>query len=141
MPAKEWKRFEGDDTYVKFTNLGDYVEGVINEIKFETKFGKDQPVLYLRCEAIDEETGKKYQKQRILTVGQTQLQRLLAQDPPEEGDGIRITFVEEKGGQMGNPTKIFEVKITPRAMLNRQPMEGDKMNRPAPEPDFMDEPF
>jgi hypothetical protein len=133
MPAKKWKDFEGDDTYVKFGQFGDFVEGVITKIAFEVKFGKEQPVLTLLCNAIDEETGKAYTKERTLTVGQKNLQRQLAMDPPEEGDGILITYVSDAPGSP-NPTKIFEVKITPKAMVGKD-TPAEKSEQPLPNDD------
>jgi hypothetical protein len=126
MPS-EWDKYKSDDNgkFVKFKTPGDFIEGIVTKVSFELKFGEQRPVLYLNCNG----------EERILTVGQKNLQRKLAENPPQAGDGILITFTGEQTSNQGNPLKLFEVKITPKALT------GSEAPQSPAEPESDDEPF
>lgn len=107
----DWKRHASD--YVSFDTVGQEAEGVITDIT-EKDFGDGKgakPVLHLR--SADGEV-------RQVTCSQVNLLRLIADLGPDIGDHIKITYKGEdlarkKGGQ--NPPKVFDVALTPKAMM------------------------
>lgn len=128
----KWRHDDSADPYVKFTEPGQSVSGVITKLS-STDFGGTSaaiPVVHLRTREGTE---------KIVNCSQTILQRRMAELAPEVGDGVTITYTGEAARSMPgrNPAKLFEVEVTPKAMVAQWP------TRPAPAPveDFENEPF
>jgi hypothetical protein len=100
----DWSKYKGD--YIKWTESGQVVEGVVQAIKEATYQGKDYPELTLGTE----------DGTRILPASQAGLMRLLAEDPPEVGDRIRVEYKGEGEARPGQSAiKLFVVDVTHRS--------------------------
>jgi hypothetical protein len=96
-----WTQFKGD--YVKWTEVGQVVTGVVRAVRIGNYKDKQYPELVL-----DTEDGT-----RILSASQSALMRQLADDPPGVGESIRVEYLGEgetkQAGQ--NPVKLFKVTV------------------------------
>jgi hypothetical protein len=90
--------------FVKFTNVGDQIVGVIKEIREGKDFnGSPCPELILETEDGEEKT---------LTAGQVRLKALLAEKRPQVGDKVRITYSGVGAASPGKaPPKEFTVEV------------------------------
>jgi hypothetical protein len=92
-------------TFVKFDTPGDTVCGVINAIrKHRFDDGSVAPQILLT----DDTTGE----ERTISAGQVRLKAALAEQRPEVGDRITITFTRQERRAGGKTLKHFEVKLT-----------------------------
>jgi len=89
--------------FVKFENPGDKVSGVINAIK-KHRFddGNVVPQIYLTTDEGDE---------RTLTAGQVRLKAALAEQRPEVGDHLSVTFERQEKRAGGKTLKHFAVSV------------------------------
>lgn len=89
--------------FFKFNQVGDRIAGTINAIRthrFED--GKVAPQILLTTDEGDE---------RTLTVGQVRLKAALAEQRPEPGDHLTVTFTQNEKRTGGKTLKHFEVQI------------------------------
>jgi len=96
--------------YVKFVKIGDGIAGTIVALGFHKwEDGTEDPKLTILEEGETEP--------RILTVGQVQLQSLLAAEDcrPSVGDRITIKFTGIEPRPGGKTKKLFEVSKLPAA--------------------------
>ena len=103
MSDTDWTEFLGpsEAPEFKFESVGDQITGLVNRVQIvDTKYGR-RPVL-------DIETGD---GPRVLWAGQTQLQRLLAENNVQSGHKVRITWTGEEQTGQGNPMKTFSVEV------------------------------
>lgn len=111
----KWKHDDQADPYVKFTEPGQTIEGVIIRLSSTDFGGKSSlvPVITLRTPGGIE---------KIINCSQTVLQRRMAELAPEEGDGVKITYLGEAERSMPgrSPAKLFDVEVTPAAWLRRE---------------------
>jgi hypothetical protein len=102
----DWDRYKSDGAsgYVRWTQVGQEVHGLVLSVRTGSGFGQEYPELVLRTEEGD----------LTLSVAQVALQRLLADDPPVVGDEVHIKFVgEAKASTPGhNAAKLFDVTVT-----------------------------
>jgi hypothetical protein len=103
-----WSDFEtggltGD--FVKFTNRGDSVEGVIVSAQAYTFPGTDKPVPQLQLRCADNST-------KVVTVSQADAKRQLVTLAPKVGDTIKITYVDDYRMSNGYSGKKFTVDVT-----------------------------
>src|SRR5688572_26535879 len=136
MPGfwEKWKQpDDADDPYVRFTTPGTKVKGIVTKLG-STDFGgrEDSPVPVIHLKT---KSGEK-----ILNASQKVLLRELAEKSPEVGDGLEVTYTGDAPNALPgrNPAKLFEVKVTPQALIGQQ-----ESPPPAPEAaeDDDDEPF
>jgi hypothetical protein len=99
----DYDRYTSGD-FVKFENVGDTVTGILKEVREGRDFnGNPCPLLVIEVESGDEKT---------LTAGQVLLKQALAEQRPQAGDKIRITYSgigEAKPGKA--PAKQFIVQV------------------------------
>jgi hypothetical protein len=97
----DWNQFKGD--WVKW-DRPQVVEGVVTHIAIGSYLDATYPELTIRTATGD----------LRMSANQTQLQRALADDPPNLGDSIRVEYLgEADNARPGyNPTKRFAVKVT-----------------------------
>lgn len=91
-------------SFVKFSDIGDGVEGKITAItRHRFDDGNVVPQLAITTDDGDEVT---------LTAGQTRLKAALAEARPGVGDhlAVKLTQIEKRAG--GKTLKHFEVKVT-----------------------------
>lgn len=90
--------------FVKFDNVGDTISGTINAIRAH-KFddGSVAPQILLVTNDGEE---------RTVTAGQIRLKTALAEQRPEAGDHITITFTQEEKRSGGKTLKHFDVTVT-----------------------------
>lgn len=90
--------------FVKFDNVGDSISGTINAIRAH-KFddGSVAPQILLVTDDGEE---------RTVTAGQIRLKTALAEQRPEAGDHITITFTQEEKRSGGKTLKHFDVTVT-----------------------------
>lgn len=90
--------------FVKFDNVGDTVSGTINAVRAH-RFddGSVAPQILLVTDDGEE---------RTVTAGQVRLKAALAEQRPEAGDHITITFTEVEKRAGGKTLKHFDVKVT-----------------------------
>lgn len=96
-----WDEFKGD--YIKWTEPGQVVEGVVTAVRVSTFKDKTYPEL-------DIETP---QGKRTISANQASLKRQLADDPPAIGEYLQVEYLgegEAKSGQ--SPIKNFRVTVT-----------------------------
>lgn len=121
----DWEPFEGGDgDFVKFANVGDEIIGAITDIKTGRDFnGNPCPQLHLTTDEGDE---------RIVTAGQVMLKRALAEQAPQVGDRIKITYSGVGDAKPGKaPAKLFSVAVA-TGKGNTPPA---KVQKPVPVPD------
>ena len=104
----DWNEFEtggltGD--FVKFTNKGDFVEGVIMSAQPYVFPGTDKPVPQLQVRCADDSI-------RVVTVSQADAKRQLVTLAPKAGDTIRIEYVDDYRMTNGYTGKKFNVDVT-----------------------------
>jgi len=88
--------------YIKFENAGDTVTGVVVDLGIQTfPDGRRAPRLVIRTADGD----------KVMTAGQVQLAKKLAELRPENGDTIKVTMrgIEKLTG--GKTMKNFDVTI------------------------------
>lgn len=102
--------------FVRFDNVGDTVSGTINAVRAH-RFddGSVAPQILLVTDDGEE---------RTVTAGQVRLKAALAEQRPEAGDHITITFTQVEKRAGGKTLKHFDVQV------NR----GGKAAAPAPTP-------
>lgn len=104
--------------YVKFENVGDYVVGIIKDIREGRTFNGDPcPELIL-----EDDDGA----ERILSASQVLLRAALAEQRPDIKDKIRVEYTgvgEAKPGKA--PPKQFEVKVKKGPHELQAPAVGD----------------
>lgn len=90
--------------FVKFDKVGDTISGTINAIRAH-KFddGSVAPQILLVTNDGEE---------RTVTAGQIRLKTALAEQRPEAGDHITITFTQEEKRSGGKTLKHFDVTVT-----------------------------
>lgn len=90
--------------FVKFDNVGDTVSGTINAVRAH-RFddGSVAPQILLVTDDGEE---------RTVTAGQVRLKAALAEQRPEAGDHITITFTQVEKRAGGKTLKHFDVKVT-----------------------------
>lgn len=89
--------------FVKFEQVGDKVAGVITAIK-KHRFddGNVVPQIYLTTDDGED---------RTLTAGQIQLKTKLANERPDVGDHITVTYTQQERRAGGKTLKHFEVSV------------------------------
>lgn len=89
--------------FVRFDNVGDSVSGTISAIRAH-KFddGSVAPQILLVTDDGDE---------RTVTAGQIRLKTALAEQRPEAGDHIAITYTQQEKRAGGKTLKHFEVVV------------------------------
>jgi hypothetical protein len=89
--------------YVKFDEPGDAIVGEILAVAVHTfEDGKRAPKLVIRTDDGDE---------RTLTAGQMQLSAKLAEQRPEVGDRIAVTYIGSEKRAGGKTLKKFDVVV------------------------------
>jgi hypothetical protein len=90
--------------YIKFDNPGDTVSGTVTAIRAH-RFddGKVVPQVLLVTDDGEEKT---------MTAGPVRLKAELAEQRPEAGDHITVTFTEVEKRAGGKTLKHFDVKVT-----------------------------
>ena len=90
--------------FVKFENVGDHVSGTITAVRAH-RFddGSVAPQVLL----VDDNG-----EERTVTAGQIRLKTALAEQRPEAGDHIAITFTEVEKRAGGKTLKHFDVKVS-----------------------------
>lgn len=90
--------------FVKFEKPGDTISGTISAIRAH-KFddGSVAPQVFLVTDDGEE---------RTVTAGQIRLKTALAEQRPEAGDHISITFTQEEKRTGGKTLKHFDVQVT-----------------------------
>lgn len=90
--------------YVKFENVGDSVAGKVIAVQVH-RFddGKVAPKLIIETDGGDE---------IAMTAGQIRLKAALAEQRPEPGDHITVTFTQEEKRPGGKTLKHFDVTVT-----------------------------
>ena len=96
--------YTGTSDYVRFENPGDQVVGTIKEIREGSDFnGNPCPELILEVgDDADEIT---------LTVGWAMLKRLLAEQRPQVGQRIRVTYTGDERTEKGGTMKVFTLDV------------------------------
>lgn len=127
MGSEFWDRFGHGDRY-KFVSPGDHIEGEIVGLS-ATDFGGSAdltPVLTIRTDQGD----------RDVTASQTVLCNKLAEESPEVGDWIRITYDGEadKARPGRSPAKLFTVTV--KRKDGKEPAPGIPADGPTDEPPF-----
>jgi hypothetical protein len=99
----DYDRYTSGD-FVKFDNVGDSVTGILKEVREGRDFnGGPCPQLIIEVDGGDEKT---------LTAGQVLLKQALAEQRPQPGDKIRITYSGRGEGKPGKePPKLFTVEV------------------------------
>lgn len=89
--------------FIKFDNVGDTVAGTINAVRAH-RFddGKVAPQVLLTTDDGEEKT---------VTCGQVRLKYALAEQRPEAGDHITITYTQKENRTGGKTLKHFDVKV------------------------------
>lgn len=90
--------------FFKFDNVGDSISGTINAVRAH-RFddGSVAPQVMLTTDDGEEKT---------VTAGQVRLKAALAEQRPEAGDRITITFTENEKRAGGKTLKHFNVDVT-----------------------------
>lgn len=90
--------------FVKFEKPGDTVSGVINAVRAH-RFddGQVAPQILITTDEGED---------RTITAGQVRLKSALAEQRPEAGDRISITFTQEEKRAGGKTLKHFDVAVT-----------------------------
>lgn len=125
----DWGRY-GDNSRIKFDNIGDSAIGVILKMEHKTFVDGSAPQITLQCD--DGEV-------RSVLASQGALQNLLKEKKPRQGDRIRIVFTETKHTGQPSPAKIFTLDVIPREQLAAQgaapaaaPAQAPEAQAPAP---------
>jgi hypothetical protein len=89
--------------YVKFEHVGDGVSGTVTAVQVH-RFddGKVAPKLIIETDDGEE---------KALTAGQVRLRAALAEQRPEAGDHIAVTFTQEEKRPGGKTLKHFDVEV------------------------------
>lgn len=113
--------------FIKFDNVGDTVSGTINAIRAH-RFddGSVAPQILLVTDDGEE---------RTVTAGQIRLKTALAEQRPEAGDHITVTFTQEEKRSGGKTLKHFDLAVRrgggqPVAAVPAAPVAA----APAPDP-------
>ncbi len=104
MPVFDYDQFpEENSDYISWDQPGDQTIGTIKEIREGTDFnGNKCPELILEVnEDGDEQT---------LTAGQAMLKQLLAEQRPQVGQKIRITYTGDERTDRGGTKKLFTLE-------------------------------
>jgi hypothetical protein len=120
----DWEPFEGGDgEFVSFKNVGDEIIGAITDIRTGKDFnGNPCPEIHITTDEGDE---------RIVTAGQVMLKRALAEQAPQVGDRIKITYSGVGDAKPGKaPAKLFEVAVA----TGKGNVEPAKVKKPLPVP-------
>lgn len=90
--------------FFKFDNVGDSISGTVNAVRAH-RFddGSVAPQVMLTTDDGEEKT---------VTAGQVRLKAALAEQRPEAGDHISVTFTENEKRAGGKTLKHFDVKVT-----------------------------
>ena len=90
--------------FFKFDNVGDSIAGTVNAVRAH-RFddGSVAPQVMLTTDDGEEKT---------VTAGQVRLKAALAEQRPEAGDHISVTFTENEKRAGGKTLKHFDVKVT-----------------------------
>lgn len=114
--------------FFKFDNVGDSISGTVNAVRAH-RFddGSVAPQVMLTTDDGEEKT---------VTAGQVRLKAALAEQRPEAGDHISVTFTENEKRAGGKTLKHFDVKVTrgggptaaptaaaPAAVVTEQPVD------------------
>ena len=121
----DWEPFEGGDgEFVSFKNVGDEVIGGITDIKTGRDFnGNPCPEIHITTDDGDE---------RIVTAGQVMLKRALAEQAPQVGDRIKITYSGNGEAKPGKaPAKLFSVAV----VTGKGNVAATAVKKPVPVPD------
>lgn len=90
--------------FVKFENVGDTISGTITAIRTQRwDDGKVDPQILLVTDDGEEKT---------VTAGQVRLKNLLAEQRPEAGDHIRITYTSKEQRAGGKTLKHWDLVVT-----------------------------
>jgi len=103
-----WSDFETgglSGEFVKFTNRGDSVEGVIVNAQAYTFPGTDKPVPQLELRCSDD-------IMRVVTVSQADAKRQLVTLAPKVGDTIKIVYTDDYRMSNGYTGKKFTIDVT-----------------------------
>ena len=121
----DWEPFEGGDgTFFKFEDVGDEIIGGVTDIKTGRDFnGNPCPQLQITTDDGDE---------KIVTAGQVMLKRALAEQAPQVGDRIKITYSGVGDAKPGKaPAKLFSVAV----VTGKGNVAPAKVQKPVPVPD------
>lgn len=90
--------------FVKFDNVGDTVSGTINAVRAH-RFddGSVAPQVLITTDDGEEKT---------ITAGQVRLKAALAEQRPEAGDHLKVTFTQNEKRAGGKTLKHFDVEVT-----------------------------
>lgn len=106
MTASVWDdpEIKAGGDYIKFDNPGDTVSGTVTAIRAH-RFddGKVVPQVLLVTDDGEEKT---------MTAGPVRLKAELAEQRPESGDHIKVTFREVEKRAGGKTLKHFDVEVT-----------------------------
>lgn len=96
-----WDQFKGE--YFKFNNPGDTVEGEAIAVRLGKDF-KGEP-----CPELVVATPK---GEKVVTAGQANLKVRLAEEQPEVGDDVKITYTGDGQAKPGQAApKLFDVVV------------------------------
>lgn len=109
--------------FIKFETVGDTVSGTINAVRAH-RFddGKVAPQVLLTTDDGEEKT---------VTCGQVRLKYALAEQRPEAGDHITITYTQKENRTGGKTLKHFDVKVRRGGAAPAAPVQA---TIPAPAP-------
>jgi hypothetical protein len=109
--------------FVKFDNVGDSIAGTITAIRAH-RFddGSVAPQILLTTDSGEE---------RTVTAGQIRLKTALAEQRPEAGDHLTITYTENEKRAGGKTLKHFDVVVK---RGNGQPLSAGAVATPAAAP-------
>ncbi len=121
MPVFDYDSYTGNSDYISWDQPGDQAIGTVKEIREGTDFnGNPCPELILEVnEDGDEQT---------LTAGQAMLKRLLAENRPQVGQKIRITYTGDERTERGGTMKVFTLETKEGAGL----IQAEVSNSEAP---------
>lgn len=114
----DYAQYSVSGEYQKFENVGDRVAGILTKVEEGRDFnGNPCPVLHIETDSGEE---------RTVTASQVMLKSALAEQAPQPGDKVRITYSGIGDAKPGKaPAKLFTVEV------KRGPFETAKKSAPA----------
>lgn len=119
----DYAKYAQSGDYVKFNEVGDQVIGIIKEVREGRTFNNDPcPELVLE---VEDENGV---DEKTVTASQVMLKAALAEEAPQVGDKIRITYSgvgQAKPGQAPPKEFTVDVKTGPHEMKHPNPANSE----------------